>query len=88
MMSQEEVGIQVTEESLIPFASNDDDDDDEDDLDEEYDLSNDKMEVDMIIDMLQSPIKELDEHKVFFECIQFINKRNPEFLKETNDKLS
>ena len=42
----------------------------------------------MIIDMMMSPIKELDENKCFYDCIQYVNSVNHEFLKEVNNKLS
>lgn len=61
------VGIIETEESIAQNEG--ESSEDEEDLDHEYELSNERMEVDMIIDMMMSPIKELDENKCFYDCI-------------------
>ena len=61
------VGILETEESIAQNEG--ESSEEEEDLDHEYELSNERMEVDMIIDMMMSPIKELDENKCFYDCI-------------------
>lgn len=49
--------------------------------DEFYKVHNDKVEIDMVLDMNDNEIMRMDEFQYFKDVLTHLNQQNPEFLK-------